>query len=161
MGRLLRRDPAALNVGELAQALRAPVSMLGDTLRRQPAGSLTWSQARVLSQLSAGDAVTMSSLAQSHGLAISTMTELAARLEEAGFVERAVAADDRREIRVSITKAGQRKLNAVLEVRTETLARRLEELDADDRVKLAAALPALWRLAALDPEIWPRLPDRT
>jgi hypothetical protein len=37
---------------------------------------------------------------------------------------------------------------------------RLEALTEPDRLSIAAALPALWRLSELDPEIWPRIPER-
>jgi DNA-binding MarR family transcriptional regulator len=160
-GRLLRQPPENLGVDEIAQALRIPVTTLGETLRRQ-SGKLTLSSshARVLSQLSAGDSLTISNLSQSQQLAMSSMAEVVAKLAAAGLVTKTASSDDRREVRVSITKQGQRHLAAALEARTELLARRLTELSEQDRLSIAAALPALWRLSELDPEIWPRIADR-
>lgn len=160
-GALLRSGPASLSAPDTAQALRIPVTMLGDSLRRCTEGAggsgLSPSQAKVLSQLSAGDSLTVSVLAQSQGLAASSMTEVVAKLGDEGFVRKEQSSDDRREVRVSITKIGRERLEAALAVRNEFLAQRLAELDDDDRAKIVAALPALWRLADLDADIWPRL----
>lgn len=160
-GRLFRQPPESLGVDEIAQALRIPVTTLGETLRRQSGKlALSGSHARVLSQLSVGDSLTVSNLAQSQQLATSSMAEVVAKLAAAGLVTKTASSDDRREVRVSITKQGQRQLTAALQVRTELLMTRLEALSEPDRLSIAAALPALWRLSELDPEIWPRIPDR-
>jgi DNA-binding MarR family transcriptional regulator len=47
---------------------------------------------------------------------------------------------------VALTDAGQRLLLESRRERTAFLAQRLRELDADDRVTIEAALPALARL---------------
>lgn len=160
-GRLLRQPPQSLGVHEIAQALRIPVTTLGESLRRQ-SGKLTLSgsQARVLSQLSVGDALTVSRLAQSQQLAMSSMAEVVGKLAAAGLVTKTASSDDRREVRVSITRNGQQQLTAALQVRTELLMTRLEALSEPDRHSIAAALPALWRLSELNAEIWPRIPER-
>jgi DNA-binding MarR family transcriptional regulator len=160
-GDLLRRSPDAISPAELAAALRIPVTTLADMLRRRTRGfTVTPTQARVLSQLSAGDSLSVSVMAQSQELAISSMTEAINRLADAGLVRKEQSVDDRREVRVSITKEGLRQLTAALSARTEQLAAALDQLRPDDRERLAAALPALWRLADIDPDIWPRLRSR-
>ncbi|MEO3858618.1 MarR family transcriptional regulator [Acrocarpospora sp. B8E8] len=157
-GELLARPPEELTVDETARALRIPITTLGHTLRVRTAGlPMAPAQARVLSQLSAGDALTVSVLAQSQELAVSSMTEVVGRLAEAGLVTKTVAAEDRREVRVAITEEGRRRLSTVVEARTSLLVDRLESLSSPEQERLAAALPALWKLAELDPEIWPRL----
>lgn len=160
-GDLLRRSPDELTTRELAQALRIPVTTVGDSLRLR-AGRLpvTTSQARVLSQLSAGDSLSITTLARSQELAVSSMTESVTRLVEAGLVRKEQSPDDRRESKVTITKEGRHRLHRALEARTADLAGRLDLLDEDQRRNLAAALPALWRLADLDPEIWPRVREK-
>ena len=75
----------------------------------------------MLSQLSVGDSLTISNLAQSQQLATSSMAEVVAKLAAAGLVTKTASSDDRREVRVSITKQGQRHLAAALQVRTELL----------------------------------------
>jgi DNA-binding MarR family transcriptional regulator len=160
-GELLRRPPDSLTIAEAAQALRIPVTTLGDFLRRRPEGiPLTGTQGRALSQLSAGDSLTVSTLAQSQDLAVSSMTEVIVRLADSGFVRKAPSPDDRREVRVSITAAGRRHLANALQARTEVLIARLEQLTEAERTSLVAALPALWRLSELDPDIWPRIREK-
>jgi DNA-binding MarR family transcriptional regulator len=160
-GELLRRSPGTVTPDELASALRIPVTTLADTLRRRTRNfTVTPTQARVLSQLSVGDSLSISVLALSQDLAISSMTEAVNRLTEAGLVRKDQAVDDRREVRVSITKEGVRQLTAALDARSRQLAVAIEELTPAERELVAAALPALWRLAGLDPDIWPRLRPR-
>jgi DNA-binding MarR family transcriptional regulator len=158
-GEVLARPPAELTINETAQALRIPVTTLGQWLRAGTHGlPIAPAQARVLSQLSVGDALTVSALAQSQELAVSSMTEVVGRLADGGLVTKAPAADDRREVRVSITQKGRRRLAEALEERTAMLEERLETLTAQERERLAAALPALWKVADLNPDIWPRIP---
>ncbi|KAA9164448.1 MarR family transcriptional regulator [Amycolatopsis acidicola] len=160
-GRLLAKAPAELTLHETAQALRIPVTTIGDWLR---AGTRTQAlapaQAKVLSQLSLGDSLTVSALAQAQDIATSSMTEVVARLVSAGLVTKTAAPEDRRVVRVSITRQGRQRLAQALEERTAMLEKRLADLSADEREKVAAALPALWKLAELSPDIWPRLPER-
>jgi DNA-binding MarR family transcriptional regulator len=157
-GELLRRVPAVATVDELAQGLRIPLTIIGDTLRRvTEAFALSPTQARVLSQLSAGDSLSISVLAASQELAVSSMTESIVRLEAAGLVRKGPSPDDRREVKVSITADGRRRLEKALRARTDTLASSLIGLTEEERLTLVAALPALWRLADRDPDLWPRL----
>lgn len=160
-GDVLRRDPATVTTVELATSLRVPITILAETLRRRTHGfDLPPAQARVLSQLSAGDSLSISQLAHAHQLAISSMTELVNRLVDAGLVDKQQAVGDRREMRVSITKEGLKRLANTSEARTAALVALLEGIGDEDRAALAWVLPALWRLADLDPDLWPRLRPR-
>jgi DNA-binding MarR family transcriptional regulator len=157
-GDVLRRIPDSLSASELAEALRVPVTTIADGLRRRSRDfPVTSPQARVLSQLSLGDSLSVSVLAQSQGLAVSSMTESISRLAEAGLVRKEQSVDDRREVKVSITKEGQRRLSRALSARTAQLTGAVEQLTDAEREAVAAALPALWKLADLDPDIWPRV----
>lgn len=161
-GEVLRREPGLVTTDELAASLRVPVTILADVLRRRTHGfGLPPAQARVLSQLSAGDSLSLSQLAQSHQLANSSMTELVNRLVEAGLVNKEQAVGDRREMRVSITKQGLKRLAHTSHTRTAELIDLLDQVGEEDRLRLAAALPALWRLAGIDPDLWPRLRPRS
>jgi DNA-binding MarR family transcriptional regulator len=161
-GDVLRRDPGLVATDELAASLRVPVTILADALRRRTYGfDLPPAQARVLSQLSAGDSLSLSQLAQSHQLASSSMTELVNRLVEADLVTKEQGVGDRREMRVSITKQGLKRLAHTSRTRTAELIDLLDRLGEEDRLMLAAALPALWRLADIDPDLWPRLRPRS
>lgn len=146
---------------ELAQGLRIPITMLGDKLRRVTENfALSPTQARVLSQLSAGDSLSISVLAAAQELAVSSMTESVLKLEAAGLVHKGPSPDDRREVKVTITSEGRRQLDKALRARTDVLVESLGALTPEERLALAAALPALWRLADRDPDLWPRVREK-
>lgn len=146
----------------LAAMVRVPVTILADSLKRAGnSRALPSTQAQALSQLSAGDALSVSELAHAQELAVSTMTEVIQRLEERGLVVKAAAdQDDRRRVLVAITPEGQYRLSEAIADRDSLLMSRLEGLAESERELLARAVPILWRLARLDPAIWPRIPRR-
>jgi DNA-binding MarR family transcriptional regulator len=75
------------------------------------------------------------------------MTQLIARLQDAGLVDRAADPADGRVVQVRITADGQVMLAGRRAVRAERLAGLLDRLGPDEREALAAALPALDDLA--------------
>ena len=158
---LLARPPASLSPAEIASAARSPLTMLGSRMRDTNARStLTAAQSLVLSQLTAVASLPITELAAADGRAVSTMTEIVGRMALAGLVEKHNGTDDRRQVRVSITGSGRAALEGNLRLRDETLAARVAVLTDDERVSLASALPALWKLAEIDPDIWPRVKPR-
>ena len=76
------------------------------------------------------------------------MTTLVGRLARDGLVERGGDPADARAVLVTITAEGLQRLLRIREARAAAIEARLAELDADEREALAAALPALERLAA-------------
>ena len=157
----LARHPASLGAAEIASAARSPLTMLGSLLREtNETSALTASQSLVLSQLTAADSLPITELAAADGRAVSTMTEIVRRLVNAGFVVKHNGIEDRRQVRVSITDAGRSALEGNLRLRDEALAQRIGELAEHERVALASALPALWKLAGIDPQLWPQMRPR-
>ncbi|MFR9807229.1 MarR family winged helix-turn-helix transcriptional regulator [Pseudonocardia sp. RS010] len=155
---LMSRDPDGLSAWEIAAVARSPLTMLGTFLRRtHDEAALSPAQSLVLSQLLADESLPISHLAAADGRAVSTMTEIVRRLVEAGYVTKEVGAVDRRQVRVSLTEAGRAALAGNLKARNESLAARIADLSAEDRVALARALPALWSLARIDWRQWPRM----
>ena len=75
------------------------------------------------------------------------MTQLIARLEDAGLVDRAADPADGRVVQVRITADGRAMLAGRRAVRAERLAGLLDRLSPDERAALAAALPAMDALA--------------
>jgi len=75
------------------------------------------------------------------------MTQLIARLEDAGLVSRAADPADGRVVQVRITAGGRAMLAGRRAVRAERVAGLLDRLSPDERVALAAALPAMDALA--------------
>ncbi|KXX62435.1 hypothetical protein AZG88_29485 [Rhodococcus sp. LB1] len=159
---LLDRNPAALDSAEIAAASRPPLTMIGNRLRETNANApLGPAQSLVLSQLTAVDSMPITELAAADGRAISTMTEIVGRLAKAGWVEKREGVEDRRQVRVAITAEGRRILEENQQLRNQTLAERISTLADHERVALAAALPALWKIADIDPDLWPRVHRRT
>lgn len=155
---LMSRDPAGLSDWEIAAAARSPLTMLGTFVRRtHDEAALSPAQSLVLSQLLADESLPISHLAAADGRAVSTMTEIVRRLAEAGYVSKEAGVDDRRQVRVSLTEAGRAALAGNLEARNASLAARVADLSAEDRIALARALPALWSLARIDWRQWPRM----
>lgn len=161
MSRILDRNPAALSPEDIATAGRVPLTMIGSRLRETNAtAALTAPQSLVLSQLTAADALPITELAAADGRAVSTMTEIVRRLVTAGLVIKHNGVEDRRQVLVSITQEGRDALAGTLRLRHERLTARIAALPDHERVALAAALPALWRLAEVDPDTWPRVEPR-
>lgn len=86
-------------------------------------------------------------LADAQGVTQPAMTGLVGRLLEQGLLTRNPDPDDRRSARIAITPAGRELLAQRRRARAEALAALIDTLDDDDRAVLAAAVPALTRLA--------------
>jgi DNA-binding MarR family transcriptional regulator len=128
---------------------------LGDTLAdlivgliHQRPRDISLTAASVLGTLERGGPMRLGELASSEGVAQPSMSALVAHLEKLGLVERHSDASDRRGVLVAITGAGRRQRARRRRTLTGTVDRAIAELSADDLAALAAALPALGRLAA-------------
>ena len=82
------------------------------------------------------------------GVTQPAMTQLVARLQDAGLVTRDPDPADGRVVRVSITGEGEVTLARRRAARAERLAGVLARLSPEDRAALAAALPAMDALAS-------------
>src|SRR5262249_14463010 len=87
--------------------------------------------------------MTLGALADAEGVAPPTVTKLAERLGDLGFVARRPDAADRRVTRVEVTEAGHDFLQKHRARKDAWLATRLDELDAADLARLADAVPVL------------------
>lgn len=79
-------------------------------------------------------------------LAANTVSTLAGHLEQAGLLERRRDDKDQRGVRFFLTTAAQAELAGWRDQRLGLLVRALSDLDATERQRIAAALPALGRL---------------
>jgi len=75
------------------------------------------------------------------------MTQLIARLEDAGLVDRTADPADGRVVQVRITADGRAMLAGRRAVRAQRVAGLLDRLSPDERAALAGALPAMDALA--------------
>ena len=75
------------------------------------------------------------------------MTQLVARLQDTGLVDRVPDPKDGRVVQVRITAEGQAMVARRRAIRAERVAGLLARLSPDDQAALAAALPAMDALA--------------
>jgi len=120
---------------------------LYEGLRRlTPREGLSLTAASTLKRLAKGGPQRLSDLHAAEGVTQPAMTQLVTRLEREGLAERGSDPADGRVVLVSITDAGR----AVVERRranyAAALAAVLDELAAEDRAVIVAALPAMERL---------------
>ncbi|MCM6778651.1 MarR family transcriptional regulator [Nocardia sp. CDC159] len=132
---------------DLSRRLRILVSDMYTVLRQlTPQHPLTNAQNRVMRALVDRGPLRVGELALIEGVRLPTMTNTVNRLEREGMVRRGVDPADARATLISVTGRGRRSFSDFIAVRERYLSERLARLDAEDRRKIAAALPALRRL---------------
>jgi DNA-binding MarR family transcriptional regulator len=138
----------ALPERALAEAAAAVFERLFGVFRSlSPASGLSLTAAATLTTLERSGPSRLTWLAAREAVTQPAMTQLIARLEDAGLVDRAADPADGRVVQIRITADGQATLARRRAVRADRLAGLLDRLDADEQGALAAALPALDALA--------------
>ena len=112
-----------------------------------PPSGLSLTSAATLATLERGGPCRLTALAAQEGVTQPAMTQLVARLQDAGLVDRAPDAADGRVVYVRITAEGRAMLARRRAVRAERVAALLARLSPDEQAALAAALPAIDALA--------------
>ena len=112
-----------------------------------PASGLSLTAAATLATLERSGPSRLTWLAIREGVTQPAMTQLIARLEDAGLVDRAADPADGRVVQVRITADGRAMLAGRRALRAERVAGLLDRLSPDARAALAAALPAMDALA--------------
>jgi DNA-binding MarR family transcriptional regulator len=131
----------------LPERLGAATSRLQALLRRQFAqAEITLTQARTLSTLATRGPHRVTDLALLEQVAQPTMSNLVARLEDHGLVQRSPDPSDPKATLISITREGTKQWRSLVALRTNLLASGLELLTPSEKKSLEAALPALERL---------------
>jgi DNA-binding MarR family transcriptional regulator len=113
-----------------------------------PPSGLSLTAAATLATLERSGPCRLTSLAAREGVTQPAMTQLVARLQDAGLVTRDPDPSDGRVVQVSITSEGQVTLVRRRQARAERLAGLLDRLSPDHRAALTAALPAMDALAS-------------
>ena len=132
----------------LATGVSAAIERLVGLLRSlSPASGLSLTAAATLATLERSGPGRLTWLAVREGVTQPAMTQLIARLEDAGLVDRAADPADGRVVQVRITADGRAMLTRRRAVRAGRLAGLLDRLSPDERNALAAALPAMDALA--------------
>jgi DNA-binding MarR family transcriptional regulator len=135
---------------EAAMASAAAVYGLLATLLRRVPRDITLTSLATLSTLDRTGTKRITELAAIEGVTQPSMTTLVANLEKHGLVVRSGDPADKRVCLVSITDAGRRYMIARREAGIEAFAGVVSQLPPDEAAALAAAIPALERLRALD-----------
>jgi DNA-binding MarR family transcriptional regulator len=138
---------------DLAERLRLAVTRLARQLRRHSEiGGASPTQLSALASIDRHGPLTLGELAAHEGVQPPTITAAVGRLEQQGLVERRADPDDRRIVRVVVTKDGRRLLSRNRSRKTAFLVQRLQELDDGDRARLAAAVDVLERVLEPEPD---------
>jgi DNA-binding MarR family transcriptional regulator len=106
-------------------------------------GDLSPVQLRALTFLHASPRVNLNDMALAMGVTVSTTSRLVDRLVAAGLVDRSPSAQSRREISLTITATGRRRLQRYDRRRLAEARARLAELPAAEQDTLLAALTKL------------------
>jgi DNA-binding MarR family transcriptional regulator len=137
---------------ELADGLMASNRRLGRTARRGvrrawPAPVLPPAQVELLQVVAERPGIGVTDAAVSLSLATNTVSTLVKQLQAAGLLHRQSGPGDRRAVRLALTAAAEDRMATWRDRRAELVAGALASLGAEDRARLAAAVPALDRLA--------------
>jgi DNA-binding MarR family transcriptional regulator len=133
---------------QLASALRIAVMRLTRRMRAEKSDeTLTLTQLSALATIANFGPLSPTALAEREHVQPPSMTRVIALLEQRELAVRLPHPTDRRQSVIEISPAGRAIIEEDRRRRTAWLARVLEELDADERGALLAAVPLLERLA--------------
>ncbi len=104
-------------------------------------------QAELVRLASARPGISVADAAQELRLAPNTVSTLVGRLADAGLLERAKSSQDGRTVLLFMTEKAERRRTEFRDVRAELAGRELAQMSRHDQQALAAAVPALLRLA--------------
>src|SRR6478752_9852039 len=139
-----------ISTTDLAHRLRPVLTRLARRMRQEASGDLSPTQGAALACIDCHGPLTPSELAARERVQRPTATRMIARLEEGGLVTRTADVNDGRSCLVAVTPAGHDLLAALRDRKDAYLARRLRELDTDERAALARAAEVLERLLEED-----------
>ena len=145
-------DPAPAGPDIDVARLRAAIMRLSRRLRKHDLADLTPTQLSALATVARDGPLKLGDLAAAERIAPSTLTRLVSALEERGYLARGPVPGDARASIVSVTEPGTLVLRRIKQETTALLTDSLLTLPPDQLAALAAALPALERLADGSPQ---------
>ncbi len=135
----------------LASDLRLAVHRLARRLRvEQPDDDLTLTQISALATIWRFGPLTAGDLAQRERVRPPSISRVLASLEAAGLAQRRENPRDARQVIVSVTPAGDRRILEAVRMSEAWLAERLQMLTADEHDVLAKAAALMERLASAE-----------
>jgi DNA-binding MarR family transcriptional regulator len=146
-------QPSAEEDVRLAEALFEALGSVRRQVRRTagrpwPAQQLSGAQIELVRLVRRTPGITVSEAAESLKLAGNTVSTLVRQLTDAGVLRREPDPADRRVARLHVTAAARSRIEGWRDRRAELAAQAIGRLADDDARALAAAVPALTRLAA-------------
>jgi DNA-binding MarR family transcriptional regulator len=136
-----------LDTTAVANRLRPVLLKLNRELRREIHSlGVTGGQVSLLVQIKYAPGIGVRELASRERMSVPGMSKFVSRLEEAGLIERAPVAEDRRRVGLIVTPAGDRVLRSVKSKRTAWLADRLRHLVPEELEAIDAAIEPLAHL---------------
>jgi DNA-binding MarR family transcriptional regulator len=128
---------------DLAPRLRLAITRMARRLRQEAGTDLSPSQAAALATIERHGPLSPSELAERERIKRPTATRVVGHLEKAGLIARVRDPEDGRSSILSVTGEGRSLLRGLRERKTAYLARRLGELDPEDRRALERAAELL------------------
>src|SRR5215204_5725310 len=101
-----------VDIVDVAARMRLATARLARQLRQQAGTGLSPSQHSVLASIEARETLTLGELAAIEQVAPPTITKIVSKLDDDGLVSRTVDERDRRVARVTVSQAGQARLDA-------------------------------------------------
>ncbi|MGR6921925.1 MarR family winged helix-turn-helix transcriptional regulator [[Actinomadura] parvosata] len=141
-----------MSAEDLSGAFAGVIAGINRLLRRRVRREMTvpplrGAQAELLRLVEASPGISVSAAAKELYLAGNSVSTLVNQLTAAGLLHRETRSDDRRSARLLPTPEARARLRAWQERRAAIVREHVEQLSEHDRAALAAALPALRRLA--------------
>jgi DNA-binding MarR family transcriptional regulator len=133
----------ATDHAQLASRLRLAVTRTARRLRQEAGSELSPSQMAALATVDRRGPLTPSELADIERIKRPTATRVAARLSEAGLIERSADPTDGRVSLLSVTPEGRALLRRLRGRKTAFLAHRFRDLPAEDLAALERAADVL------------------
>jgi DNA-binding MarR family transcriptional regulator len=140
--------PESLELSAQASDIRLATFRLARRLRAQRAvDSMSDGHFAVLAALKVHGAHTLSELAERERVTAPSMNRTVGALEEAGYLSREQADDDRRKVVIELTERGRAVVDETVRRRDAWLEEALEELSPADRALLVRAADVMRRVA--------------
>lgn len=134
------------DANELASAME---EFTRSNIRLPLGGKHSFTTLSVLHTLTRQGPMRLTALTATEQLTQPAITQLVTRLEREGLVERRPDPADRRAVLVRVTDAGAGIIHGRREERVRRFSQLAGQLTPEERQSIAAALPALTRMAAL------------
>jgi DNA-binding MarR family transcriptional regulator len=131
-----------------AHDLRMAVARLARRVRTERAvADVGNSQMSVIGLLSLHGSLTLTELSELERITPPSMTRTVSQLVDDGYVARIPSAEDGRKVLLELTDSGRQLAAETRRRRDAWFSHRLEELTAEERARLRAAVPVLRKLA--------------